>query len=143
MALLHERIKRPAQEGKEHAMKYWPHDTVGRLIFTVRLLVFANWIGAIVGHGLTNESTALVLVSLVLVASAAATLWRGRQHLTVVTSLSQVRRGSLILVVLGIAYAWIDAQEAGSMRHEQSFFWSTIAATSFISAIVHPQAGAG
>ncbi len=130
-------------EVEEYAMmKNWTRDTLARVLLIVGLLIFVNWALSGTGHGIMDVGAALVLVSLFLVASTAARLWRVRHHLSVVTSLSQVRLWSVSLVILGLVNAWTYAQEKGAMTHEQTFFWSTIAATSFVGTIVRPQAPA-
>ncbi len=123
-------------------MENWTHDTLARVLLIIGLLIFVNWVLSGTSHGLMDAGTALLLVSLFLVTSTAASLWRARQRLIVATSLSQVRLWSIGLVIIGLVNAWTYVQEAGAMAHAQSFFWSTIAATSFVGAILRPQARA-
>jgi len=120
----------------------WTRDTLTRVLLIIGLLIGVNWALSGTNHGLMDAGTALVLVSIFLVTSTAVSLWRARQRLSVATSLSQVRPWSVALVVLGLVNAWTYTQETGAMTYEQSFFWSTIAATSFIGAIIQPQARA-
>lgn len=116
-----------------------PRDTLGRGLLIGGLLIFVNWALSGTGHGLMDAGTALLLVSLYLAVSTVASLWRARHRLSVATSLSQVRLWSVGLVLLGLMNAWTYMRETGTMAHEQSFFWSTVAATSFVTAIIRPQ----
>jgi len=124
-------------------MENWTRDTLARVLLMMGLLIVVNWALSGTGHGLMDADTALLLVSLFLAASTVASLWRARQRLSVVTSLSQVRLWSIGLVIIGLVNAWTYGQEASAMAHEQSPFWSTIAATSFVGAIIRPQARVG
>ncbi len=120
-------------------MKYWPRDTLARVVLIIGLLICANWMFSAAGHGLTDESTALLLFSLFLAASAAASLWRTRKRLALVTSLAQVSRWSLLIVVLGLINASAQTSGTGATTRIHSFFWSTVAAISFVNAFIRPQ----
>jgi len=120
-------------------MKIWPRDTLARVVLIVGLLIFANWMLSGTGHGLTDASTALLLLSLFLAASAAASLWRTRERLALVTSVSQVSRWSLLIVVIGLINASVSTHGSDGLNHVNAFFWSTVAAISFVNAFIRPQ----
>ncbi len=124
-------------------MKYWPRDTLARVVLVVGLLIFANWMLSGIGHGLTDASTALLLISLFLAASALASLWRARERLALVTSVSRVSRWSLLIVVVGLVNASLYTRGTDDVNHVNSFFWSTVAAISFVNAFIRPQQDAG
>jgi hypothetical protein len=120
-------------------MMYRPHDTFARAMLVVGLLAIANWALAVTGHGVMDVDTALVLISLYLAASTVTSLWRARLHLALVTSLSQVKPLSLLIVVLGEGNALLDGRAAGGMGHERTFFWSTVAAVYLVNILIRPQ----
>jgi len=114
-------------------INYRLHGTLAWAVPIVGLLVFVNWILSGINHGLTDTSTALLILSVFLVASAAASLWQAREHLALVTSVTQVSRWNMILVVVGLVNAFTQA------GHSNSFFWSTVAAINFVNAFIRPQ----
>lgn len=117
-------------------MNYRLHGPLAWVIALVGLLAFANWALSSINHGLTDISTALLLLSVFLVASAGASLWQARERLALVTSVSQISRWNMILVVVGLVNAF--TQTSGT-NHIHSFFWSTVAAINFVNAFIRPQ----
>lgn len=112
---------------------YRLHGTLAWVVAIVGLIVFANWALSGINYGLTNSSTALLLLSFFLIASAGASLWQTRERLALVTSIIEIRRWNLLIVVIGLINA---STQTG---HINSFFWSTVAAINFVSAFIRPQ----
>ncbi len=117
-------------------MNYRLHGPLAWVIALVGLLAFANWALSSINHGLTDISTALLLLSVFLVASAGASLWQARERLALVTSISQISRWNMILVVVGLVNAFT---QTNGTSHSNSFFWSTVAAINFVNAFIRPQ----
>jgi hypothetical protein len=112
---------------------YRLHGPVARIVLVVGLIVFVNWALSSINHGLTDANTALLLLSFFLVASAAVSLWQTRERLALVTSVSEIKRWNLLIVVIGLVNA---STQAGQIH---TFFWSTVAAINFVNAFIRPQ----
>jgi len=117
-------------------INYRLHGTLAWVVAAVGLIVFVNWALSGVGHGLTNANIALLLLSFFLVASAAASLWQTRERLALVTSMSQISRWNLFIVVIALVNAFTRTSGTGPIH---SFFWSTVAAINFVNAFIRPQ----
>jgi len=112
---------------------YRLHGSLAWVVAIGGLLVFVNWALSGINHGLTDTSTALLILSFFLVASAGASLWQTRERLALITSISEIRRWNLLIVVIGLVNA---STQTG---HINSFFWSTVAAINFVNAFIRPQ----
>ena len=112
---------------------YRLHGSLAWVVAIVGLIVFANWALSGAGHGLTDANTALLILSFFLVVSAAASLWQTRERLALVTSISEIRRWNVLIVVIGLVNA---STQTGQIH---SFFWSTVAAINFVNAFIRPQ----
>jgi len=120
-------------------MNYRLHGPLAWVIAFVGLLAFANWALSGINHGLTDTSTALLLLSFFLIASAGASLWQTRERLALVTSISEIRRWNLLIVVIGLVNAFTQTNGTGETSQIHSFFWSTVAAINFVNAFIRPQ----
>jgi len=120
-------------------INYRLHGPLAWVVAIVGLLAFANWILSGINHGLTDTSTALLLLSFFLVASAAVSLWQTRERLALVTSVMQISRWNMILVVIGLVNAFTQTNGTGETSQIHSFFWSTVAAINFVNAFIRPQ----
>jgi len=120
-------------------MNYRLHGPLAWVIALVGLLAFANWALSSINHGLTDISTALLLLSVFLVASAGASLWQAREGLALVTSISQISRWNLLIVVIGLVNAFTQTNGTGETSQVHSFFWSTVAAINLVNAFIRPQ----
>ncbi len=121
-------------------INYRLHGPVARIVLVVGLIVFVNWALSGINHGLTDANTALLLLSFFLIASAAVSLWQTRERLALVTSMSEIRRWNLLIVVIALVNAFTQTSGTGPIH---SFFWSTVAAINFVNAFIRPQPKAG
>ncbi len=117
-------------------LDYRFHGPVARIVLVVGLIVFVNWALSGVGHGLTDANIALLLFAFFLVVSAAASLWQTRERLALVTSMSQISRWNLLIIVIALVNAFTQTSGTGPIH---SFFWSTVAAINFVNAFIRPQ----
>ncbi len=120
-------------------INYRLHGPLAWAVPIVGLLVFVNWILSGINHGLTDTSTALLILSFFLVASAGASLWQARERLALVTSISQISRWNLLIVVIGLVNAFTQTNGTGETSQVHSFFWSTVAAINLVNAFIRPQ----
>jgi len=120
-------------------INYRLHGPLAWAVPIVGLLVFVNWILSGINHGLTDTSTALLILSFFLVASAAVSLWQARERLALVTSISQISRWNLLIVVIGLVNAFTQTNGTGETSQVHSFFWSTVTAINFVNAFIRPQ----
>ncbi len=120
-------------------INYRLHGPLAWVVPIVGLLVFVNWILSGINHGLTDTSTALLILSFFLVASAAVSLWQARERLALVTSISQISRWNLLIVVIGLVNAFTQTNGTGETSQVHSFFWSTVTAINFVNAFIRPQ----
>ena len=118
---------------------YRLHGSLAWVVAIVGLLAFANWALSGINHGLTDANTALLLLSFFLIASAAVSLWQTRERLALVTSISEIKRWNMLIVVIGLVNAFTQTNGTGETSQIHSFFWSTVAAINFVNAFIRPQ----